>query len=128
MLIENYEGSLSHPSSLKSTGIALVFLTLISLLMVWFKRILVNLIGDPSITSISGLDPRHFRGTTKGTGLFLTITINSSLNYLASSGIAHTLMSLGASLCSIEVLSIETVKIFFLKAGSPSITELRKEN
>lgn len=46
--------------------------------------------------SIDGFDPRHFKGMITGMGLFLTIMISSSLNYLASSGIAHTLISLGA--------------------------------
>jgi len=67
-------------------------------------------------------------GIISGTGLFLIITISSSLNYLASSGIAHTLISLTASVLSMTILSAEQVKIFFLKAGSLSIMLLRKAN
>lgn len=63
-----------------------------------------------------------------GTGLFLIMTISSSLNYLASSGMAQTRMSLTASVFSISMRSAEQVKIFFLKAGSLSMMLLRKAN
>lgn len=78
--------------------------------------------------SIDGFEPRHRRGTIRGVGLFLIMTISSSLNYLASSGMAQTLTSLGTSPVSTFALSIEIVKIFFLKAGSPSIIELKNAN
>jgi len=42
----------------------------------------VNFIGDPYLTSIIGLEPRHFKGTVIGVGLFFTIIINSSMNAL----------------------------------------------
>lgn len=57
MLTENSAESFSQPYSLKSTGMALVFLIFSSLLIVWFKRILVNLRGAPSRISIDGLEP-----------------------------------------------------------------------
>ena len=71
------------------------------------------------MTSICGLDPRQIRGIISGTGLFLIFTMSSSLNYLASSGMAHTLISF-VSPCSTSILSMETVKIFFLYGESTS--------
>lgn len=37
-----------------------------------------------------GLDPKHLRGTVIGVGLFLIITINSSMKGLGSSGMDQT--------------------------------------
>lgn len=65
--------------------------------MLWFNKILVNLMGDPSLISITGLDPKHFRGIVIGVGLFLIITINSSTKALGSSGIDQTLNYFGGS-------------------------------
>lgn len=58
----------------------------------------MNCIGDPSLMSTMGFDPRHFRGIVIGVGLFLIIIMSSSINVLGSSGIDQTLSSFGASL------------------------------
>lgn len=76
-------------------GIALVFMSFTYLLIVWLRRILVNLIGEPSLTYTIGLDPKHFNGIVMGVGLFFIMIISSSINGFGSSGIAHTLNYLG---------------------------------
>ena len=88
----------------------------------------MNFSGAPSIISIAGLEPWQRSGITKGIGLSFIITINSSLNYLASSGIAQTLISFTCYGDYISILSKEAVKIFFLKLGSLSIILLKKAN
>ena len=96
--------------------------------MVWLSKILVNTMGDPSKIYKEGLDPKHFIGKTMGFGLFLTITINSSLYSLASIGIAHTLNSVGLLPGSIEILSADRLNTFLLYSGFPSMMELRNAN
>lgn len=109
-------------------GTADVFLNLSCRLMVWFKRIRVKTIGDPSKISIDGLHPRHLKGKTRGLGLFLIITINSSLYYLGSVGIAHTLTYFAVWLGSIDILSTDRLKTFLLYSGLFSIIELKNAN
>jgi hypothetical protein len=109
-------------------GIAEVFLNLSCRLIVWFKRILVKTIGDPSKIYIEGFDPRHFSGSTKGLGLFFTITISSSLYSLASIGTAQTRNSLGVFPGSIDILSADKLNTFLLYSGFPSIIELKNAN
>lgn len=113
-ITSNYWGSFSQPSSLNFIGIALVFWSFNYLLIVWFNNILVNFIGDPSFTSITGFDPKHLKGIVTGVGLFLIITISSSINGLGSSGIDQTLSYFGGSSGWITHLSKSTVKTPFL--------------
>lgn len=119
MFTVNYLGRFSTSLSLYLIGIAEVFLNFSWRLIVWFKRILVNTTGDPSRIYSEGFDPRHFSGNTKGFGLFLIITINSSLYYLASIGTAQTLNSLGVFPGSIDTLYDDKLKTFLLYSGFP---------
>lgn len=128
MFTENYLGRLSTSFSLYLIGTAQVFLNLNCLLIIWFKRILVKTMGDPYNISIEGLDPRHFTGITKGFGLFFIITINSSLYYLASIGIAQTLSYFEVLPGSIDILSLDKLKTFLLYSGFPSMIELKNAN
>lgn len=53
--------------------------------------------GEPYLTSMIGLEPKHLRGTVIGVGLFFIIIINSSMKGLGSSGIDQTLNYFGGS-------------------------------
>ena len=86
----------------------------------------MNFIGEPYLISITGLDPKHFKGIVKGVGLSLIIIISSSLNSLGSSGIAQTLSYFGGSLDSITHFSKENENTPFLYDGSFSIIELKR--
>lgn len=70
--------------------------------------------GDPSLTSMIGFDPKHLSGIVMGVGLFLIIIISSSMKALGSSGIDQTLSYFGGSSGWITHLSNYTENTPFL--------------
>lgn len=118
-LTENYFGKLSTSFNLNFIGTADVFLNFNCLLIAWFNKILVNTIGEPYNIYKVGFDPKHLKGKTKGLGLFLIITISSSLYYLAYIGMAQILTYCWLFPDSTDNLSTDTLNTFLLYSGFP---------
>ena len=112
-------GNSSHPNNCQLHGVNPVFFSLSYLQSDWLINNLSNLIVLFSISNVStvGVDPKHYIGINSGKGLSLIIIMTSSLNFLGSSGIAQTLISLDSSGYN-SILSVESINIPGLYSSS----------
>jgi len=104
-ILNSSVGKVSIPESFHLHGMNPSFFKIIYFLDFYFSKSLSNLTGSPSIIFTIGFAPKAYIGIITGIGLSLIIIIKSSLNFLSSSGIAHTLISLGTSFLGISILS-----------------------